>query len=303
MLGAITPAGLFAIQLTIAGEWRGFATAYLLFNLNYAATGSRHFARMLQEIWANSIWWDSLLHLWLLDLFLWLALMVHRRPVPDRSIRIFTWVAGAAVLITLGSIASPGRPFLHYWQLFVLPASCLLGAMTARLLSTPAPGGRKSGPWLVVLCAAGLLGSLLLHRAVIPNAFIRDLVHYRENPRTRLAERVAAHARPGDSIAIWGWTNEVYVETGLLQATRDPHVGVLLEPGPLQPYFRERYLADFLLAKPALFLDSVGPASLIYVAPQFVHDQNFPALAAVIRTDYVLVEAAEGARIYRRKDR
>ena len=113
---------------------------------------------------------------------------------------------------------------------------------------------------------------------------------------------MAAHARPGEALAIWGRTDNLYVETGLRQATRDSQISGLVEPGPQQDYFRARYLADLVQAQPALFLDSVCPGSPQYTSPELAHERNYPELAAVIRANYALVETTAGARIYRRRD-
>lgn len=300
--GALLPAALFACQLTIAGEWPSFIQSYWRFNLHYAGGGSSALGRTLLELLDNSLWWDSLLHLWLPGNVLWVALLVRVRPAVDRSIRIFGWTALAATVISFGSVVGPGRPFLHYWQLLVLPLVFLIGAVTANFLSTAPEPRRKAERWLVAMATLGLVGLMLQHRVRHPNTLLGTLAGLRQHPRSILADRVLAHARPGESIAIWGWSNGIYVETGLRQATREAHVGTLIEPGPLQEYFRRRYLADLACAGPATFLDSVGPASLHYTSPVFAHDQVYPELAAVIRTNYILVEEFAGARIYRRRD-
>ncbi len=300
--GALAPAALFALQLTVAGEWRSFYNSYLLYNLNYASGGSSALGPLLAAMWQNSILWDSLLPVWGTGLLIWLALMLRPRPVPGRAARIFTWTAFAAFLISLASIVGPGRPFLHYWQLLVVPATLLLGAMTANLLATSPAHSRATERWLVVLCAGGLTGSMLFHRANHPNPAFGHLAYFQKNPRTKLAATVAAHARAGEQIAIWGWSSYLYVETGLRQATRDGHCGALVEAGPLQDYFRRRYLADLENSRPATFVDSTGPASMGQADAQYAHDRNFPELAALIRAGYVQVAEAEGARIYRRKN-
>ena len=300
--GALLPAALFACQLTIAAEWKSFFMSYLLFGLSYAGTSPDALGQSLLVMLGNSIWWDSLLPLGLLGSLVWLVLMVRLRAVPHRATRIFTWAAVAACLVTLASIISPQRPYLHYWQFLLVPGTFLLGAVTARLLSTSPSPWRRREQRLVALGAMGLVSMMLYHRYRNPNSFLGDLVYFQRFTRTELAVRVAARTRPGETIAIWGRTDNIYVETGLCQATRDSHVSGLIETGPLQEYFRKRYLADLLYTKPATFLDSVCPASLQYTKPEFAHDRNYPELAAVIRANYVLVEETGGARIYRRRD-
>lgn len=302
LAGAFLPATLFACQLTIAGEWRSFANSYLLFNFYYAAASMDTLGNALLVMLGNSLWWDSLLPLGLLGVLVWLALMLRLRPVPDRVIRLFTWAALAAGLIALGCIMSPRRPYLHYWQLLLVPGTFFIGAMIARLLSTSPPRWRKWEQGIVAWGCLGLMGILLLHRWRNPNTFLGALTFYGHFTQSELAVRVAAHARPGDTLAIWGRSDNIYVETGLRQATRDSHISVLLDTGPLQEYFRERYLTDLIHARPTLFLDAVYPGSMHYPAEKYAHDRNYRDLAAVIRANYVLVEVAAGARIYRRRD-
>ena len=155
----------------------------------------------------------------------------------------------------------------------------------------------------MAVCALGLVGSLLYHRAVHRNYFLGAFTFFRQNPLSELSARVAAHARPGEAIAIWGWSSYVYVETGLRQASREAHFGGAIAPGGMRTYFRERLLADFMQTNPAMFLDSVGPCSLGSPPLElFSHERYFPELAAVIRANYLKVDEVTGARIYRRRD-
>jgi hypothetical protein len=125
---------------------------------------------------------------------------------------------------------------------------------------------------------------------------------FEQSPHTALSSCIIPHVHPGDALAIWGWSNYVYVETGLRQATRDTVVYIFVEAGPYRDYYRQRFLNDFINALPAFFLDSIGPCSAIYRRAEYAHDRKFPALAAVIRSHYILVEEMNGARLYQRQD-
>lgn len=304
VFAAAIPAAFFIVLLALTGEWTSFVQSYVRFNLAYAGGGSAP-ALSLLELLRNSILNDSLLHLWLPGSAIWLALMVRMRPSGgDPALRLVTWAAFGATLIAFGSIAAPGRPFLHYWQLMVVPLIFLLGSATANLLLTPARAGGRTERWLVMAMAVSVIGFLLQHRARHPDPLLGPLAAiHRQYPHTPLATRVRAHARPGETLAIWGRSDEVYVEAGLRQATRDSQVGALLQPGPLQRYFRERYLADFSRAQPATFVDSVGAASPRDPVPaELAHDRNFPELAVLVAAGYTLVDESALARIYRRND-
>lgn len=303
LLGAMWPAVLFATQLTIAGEWESFLRSYLSYNLQYAAASRDGIGHTLMVMAGNALFWDRLLIAAPIAVAVWLALMVRLRPVTDAALRWLTRATIAAGLCSLAVILLPKRPYLHYWHLFLLPGVGLIGVMIARLLASAPTSERNLERRIVLLGAAGVVGTMCLVRALQPNWFVGDMTYFRLHPRSELAKRVAAWSQPGEVLAIWGRTDHVYVETGLWQATRDSHFGALVEPGAAQAYMRERYLRDFVRAEPAVFLDSTGPANPHYNDPRFAHERDCPELAMLIRNHYVPVDQFEGTRIYRRRDR
>lgn len=300
--GALLPAVFFATQLVVTGIWQDFVTTYWASNLHYAATAHRGIGETLRLMFEASVRWGGSLHYWLPGVAIWLLLLLAFKAEETRAGRLTLRVAATAVVVALICVLLPQRPFLHYWQLLVVPLGGLLGVLLARPLSSTSENRGRSGRWVVLACAGSLIGTLLVERAWTPNRFVAGLPTYAAHPRGMLASRLLAHARPGERLAVWGWSNEAYVETGLVQATRDAHVQFLVQAGPLQDYYRRRYLADVLRVRPALFVDSTGAGSLNYVPRECAHDRNFPELAAVIRADYTLVEQLGDARIYRRKE-
>ena len=301
LAGALFPAALFAWQLTLAGEWNTFVSSYLLFNFNYTARALLPPLDLLREVLTRSVAEDSLLHLWLAGGALWLIGLTRPWRRGDRPLQLFTGALIVACGLALVSVFLAGRPFLHYWQLLVVPGSLLLGAVAGKLVATSPVAALKVDRWLVLVAAVGLTGGLLQHRARHPSFFVGSLAFFQQHPRSDLAERIRALARPGDALAIWGISNQVYVETGLRQGARDPQFERAVVAGPHQEYFRQRFLTDVAVWKPALFLDTTGSDTMYYHAPQFAHDRNYPELAAMIRADYVLADTVGGARIYQRR--
>jgi hypothetical protein len=299
--GALLPAGLFAAQITLAGDWATVVLSYYSYNVHYTKLGAATLGQLLHDVLALSDLEDSMLTLYFPGIFLWLLVMA--RPVEAGQPRLRLGLAGAAVACGLAvcCIYLPHRPFLHYWQLLMVPLTFLVGAAVANLLSTPARSRDRLARWTVVAGASGLICALLLHRAQVPNSRLGSLSYSYARPRTELAAFVARHSRPGESIAIWGWSNYVYVEADLVQATQSPHFGRATTPGPYQQFFRHRFIANLEALEPALFLDSSGPSSLeILDDPNLAHDICFPELAAIIRAQYRLVGGVNGARLYRR---
>jgi hypothetical protein len=300
--GALLPAAWFACQLTVTGVWQSFITSYLFFNLHYAAAGQITYGQTLLVMLGAARQWDRLLPLGLVGLLGWLALMLRLSRVPPRATRVLSWTSFAACLLAFCIIIAPKRPYLHYWQFLLVPSVFFLGAMVARLLTTSAPPWRRREQWLVALSAIAVVALMLQYRGRNPNPFLGTLAFFAHFTRSELAGHVAVHARPGEAMAVWGRADNLYVETGLRQATRDSHIISLVEPGPIQKYSRERYLADFMHAMPELFVDATCPSAFQFKTPVYAHDQIYPDLAAVIHANYVLVEEFSQARIYRRKD-
>ena len=71
-------------------------------------------------------------------------------------------------------------------------------------------------------------------------------------------------SRRVDSLAIWGWTPGVYVLTGVPPATRDAIGHFVISAGPLQAYFRGRFLNDLRRAMPDVFIDAVAPGAFLW---------------------------------------
>lgn len=301
VVGAVLPLVLFVVPVLIAGHWDNFITSYFLFNFSYTATGTDSLLQLLRDVSAKSIEQDSLLGFWLPATLIWCALAFRVRPLPDRAARVTTWLAFGATVVAILCVLRAGRPFLHYWQLVVPPVTLLLGALLGNLAAAPVTR-RWSDRSLIALCALVLLAGPYWHRVRNPNRLVGAFTYFERHPRNTVSARVLAHARPGETLAVWGWANYLYVETGLRQATQDAQIERAITPGPLQAFFRDRFLADLMVTRPALFVDAVGPCSLYFQSPALKHDRNYPELGAVIRTDYVLVDEVDGAQIYRRRD-
>ncbi len=297
---ALLPPGLFAFQAMIAGLWNRLIICYPLFTISYASEKAPSWFSLLHDFLAKSRAEDSLLHLWVGGMSLGCLLLCSRslfRPARERGPLLLSAIALA---VAVASILFSGRSFLHYWYLAILPSFWLATFLLSLRLTATTPGGSLTLNRAVATGAALLLAIMVGQRLVHPNPFVPDLAFFREHPRTTLSERVFAHSRPGESIAIWGWSNYVYVETGLRQATNHCHFGASLVTSPYRNYFRALFLTEVVQGKPDLFLDSTGPDSRSFPGP-VAHDQNFPELAAVIRADYELVETIGQSRLYRHR--
>ncbi len=113
--------------------------------------------------------------------------------------------------------------------------------------------------------------------------------------QTGASEQIAAtiqemkQTRPIKSLAIWGWEPGVYVLTGTPPATRDAIGHFVISNGPLQSYFRKRFVGDLREGKPDLFVDSVARGAFMWYWSERDGYESDPELKSFIEQNYVLV--------------
>jgi hypothetical protein len=114
---------------------------------------------------------------------------------------------------------------------------------------------------------------------------------------------------PVRSLAIWGWSPGVYVLTGIPPATRDTITFYQIFRGPMQNYFRARFLDDLREKTPDLFIDAVAPDAFMWdtwtendgyesdsQVRKFV-DDNY-----ILVDELTLVEGAKPIRFFARRE-
>ena len=93
-------------------------------------------------------------------------------------------------------------------------------------------------------------------------------------------------------MAIWGWAPGVYVLTGI--ASRNPRHRLTyrqMSQGPLQEYFRARFLRDLREKTPDLFIDAVAPDAFMWRG--WTENNGYesdPQLRKFIEDNYILVD-------------
>jgi hypothetical protein len=94
-----------------------------------------------------------------------------------------------------------------------------------------------------------------------------------------------------------------WVETGLIQGTRDAENSHQIEPHQYRNYYRMRFMRDLLRSRPPVFIDAVGVGNFVYEDRAQDGHEAFPELREYITDNYHLVRDVEGTRIYVRNDR
>jgi len=84
------------------------------------------------------------------------------------------------------------------------------------------------------------------------------------NERIVEVVRDIQRTRPVRSLAIWGWAPGVYVLTQIPPSTRDSIGFPAITRGPMQGYFRARFVGDLRQNAPDLFIDAVAPGAFMW---------------------------------------
>ena len=107
-------------------------------------------------------------------------------------------------------------------------------------------------------------------------------------------------------MTVWGWSPELYVETGLTQATRYGNTFWQAERSELQQQFMDQFVRELETSRPTVFVDAMSPAMFYYWTVARIErasrrHEAYPVLAAVIAREYELTREVSGVRIYRLK--
>jgi hypothetical protein len=108
------------------------------------------------------------------------------------------------------------------------------------------------------------------------------------------------HFFEGAKMVAWGWGTELYVETNFLMGTRYGNTAGIIEPGPLQFFYEERFLKDIEKNKPALFVDVVAPGFFRYSDRSLYGFENFLRVKNYIDRNYSFDSEMMGVRIFKR---
>ncbi|HEY8995362.1 MAG TPA: hypothetical protein VIM71_11910 [Lacunisphaera sp.] len=300
-LASLAPTLIAASLIVATGQAEAAYRRYFLHNLIYVDQGAvRTVTDALREM-------------------LGLAMIDGRFPLLLATALTIILVAGAGfawrrvrppVLFVVGGVLTvsatlavimPRREFLHYTLWLTVPLTLWLGASAGGWWNRLASFRARWLLALTLLWAAGLPPLLTRARHPVPDIFEAFAYHWR-HPRNPTAMVVHALAGREDTLAVWGWAPNLYVETHLRQATRDAHSVWCIVPSAQRDYHRRDYLADLQRHEPAVFVDAVGPGAFAFEHRQVQAHEIFPELADYISKHYTLVRDVRDARIYARND-
>jgi hypothetical protein len=240
-----------------------------------------------------AFWWGAVL-------FSLATILVAINRASAVSLKLLTsgWLI---VFAAIFAVVTPGRSLTHYLQLTVIPLAWLT------ILHLHAAREWAGNRWK----SSSVLGASFVIALIVPQAWTQlNHTHHYVTQFTRLyydhpvslagyfiRERMSA----GDTLAMWGWRAQLFVETGLPQGTREAQTERQLTYGPMQNFYVDRYCRDMNTRRPEWFVDAVGPASMAYKERSLYAYESTPALATIIQSDYEFMAEIENLRIFRRK--
>jgi hypothetical protein len=214
---------------------------------------------------------------------------------------LFIWAASSY------SIIRPGNGFTHYLLFLIIPIGFLIGVFIGELAQvlqvSKLTRSNLNFSLLTGVIFITVASSFLEFATTITsdNVYLDNRRVFAKNYLSPIAKTILKYASPGESMAVWGWASELYVDTGLIQATRDSVSVWPILPGSLQEYFLKRYTDDLINSNAKLFVDAVAPRRFLFTDRKTHGHEVFPEIARVIKENYRLVDEVQGVRIYLKK--
>jgi hypothetical protein len=308
VLGGVAVPAVLLAAILYWGQWGEFWRSYIVYNLSYATVRMITWPEAPEGLF-RMMRWSPGLRPFLFPVIGFLVLKAAAfRSAPGEWQRRMTVLSGLALLATAFAIVAPGREYYHYLSMLFLPAGlcagCFFGSAWSSLEGRGA--GRTISPW-----AAAGLSTLFLGLCVVPQVAWRvsTPMEYQRlyatghsvMPVSETAREVLRHAGKDDSLAIWGWTPRLWVETGLRMGTRDGSTVRQIDENPLRIQYQERFIRDLRKNRPAVFVNAVGQDNFLKDRDASGYEQ-FPAIRDYIASEYRLVREVETMRVYVRRD-
>jgi hypothetical protein len=227
------------------------------------------------------------------------ALLWWRLPDHHSTLRSGVLLAAGLVGVAYFCVLRPGRETPHYLHLLVIPLTLLIGFTLARGQAALAmPRDYRSLAFSFVLLT---LLPQVYDRAVTWNPYAGRAREHWAAPLSPAAQFLRQHARPVDTLAMWGWQPHLLVETQLPHGTREALSANQIMQWAMTDFFVDRYLHDLRRRQPAWFVDVVGPGAFIFDDRLQHAHETIPALRELIAHDYELTAEFDHVRVYRRR--
>lgn len=269
------------------GGFIDFWNSYVLNNLHYTESGNygegarlvSHGETIMQYLRLN----PAFCLLMLICLVATIISVISR--VQSKQSLIFP---SALTVVATISVLLPGTPYEHYLLLLVVPGVYL--AISAFTMRRPTAALHN----LLIITAFIQIAIVLL----AGNYTLKVLATTSLMQQNQLAQTIKPFLI-NSKLAVWGYTNDIYVQTGALMATRSPFSNRQILPSPEQEYFQRRYVSDLAQHRPPVLLDTTGSYSVaILNNKQRYQLKNFPIVYQYVSQHYHLIHQLHDVDVY-----
>lgn len=299
--GVLLALGFTLGCIAASGSLFHFYESYLVAGLQYAGIRGYPTSEFSYWIWQLATASGFGPFLWSTWLLLLLALPLLGRI--KTTLRRPLLLGGALLLGGYFTVWAPGRASSHYLMFLLLPTTFLVALLYGGLLARLDRAPWKRGAWLIIFIGLGVAPQIYAFYSAPPSRFMQQLSQSRIRGPGPVVKLLASRQRPGDTLSVWGWECSYHVQTQLPQGTREAHTERQMVYGPLQEYFRQRYLEDLQRSPPTFFLDAVGQSNFRFNNREVFGHDRWPALQSFINGHYAQIGDVETTRIYVRLDR
>jgi hypothetical protein len=248
-----------------------------------------------------------------------LSFLIYRfisQPQRDRLSDTSIFFLYSLIILTASiySVVKPGRlQHYHYLLFLIFPAGFLIGVLVGEFFKVYKYSGinlpkLKLSPLastiILIMIIASTLQLFLQVRQ--ENPYIDMSYHFLLNYTSPASQTILKYASQNGSMAIWGWDPTIYVETGIIPATRDTICQWQMFANPQQQYYIRRFADDLLKSETRLFIDSTAGFAKSWERfaaggiPQ-QSPEDFPDVAIILKKYYTLVDDVQGFKIYIKK--
>ncbi|GAB3247328.1 hypothetical protein GCM10027347_02860 [Larkinella harenae] len=304
LIGGLTFPLLVVILTLSTGVFDDMVTFYIVANFNYGGDGQAlahllrlpaFFQRIEEFNWF--MWLSGLLGI----VFLFFA--TRNRFRLHTAWKIWAFLV-SLIGFTFLAITRTGSEYTHYLLFLISPIGLLNGWFLSEIRNYTHNNRRQASLLAAVVLAGALVpygvryANWAVHRMPL-NAYVQS---NRQMPRSAVTERILHYAKPGETLAVWGWQCKYYVEAKMPQGVNENHTIRSVFDHPMRDVYRKRYVEDLQRSMPPVFVDAVGNSLWLNDRAQY-GNESFGALHNLITTNYRFAGEVDNTRIYVRADR
>ncbi len=298
--GGLAFFALFAGITAYEGAAGDFYDLFIRANLHYASTFGNGFGFLPTFLWTWGLF-SAVTALTVMVVVFTLFALVRGRAVTGRQKMVGLMIA-AILLGGAYAVERAGRHFYHYMLIFVFPGLFLLFGWCLKQLETYR--------YKALLFSVGMLlfgGYILYINRKIYDKMTEGFFSQesRKLDIKPVSKYVSQLLEPGDYLTVYGYYNEIYVETQFPSATRT--VTVYQHSAVWPELYLPYYCRDLFQKRPAVFVDALD-TPYDFWQEYFINRRDhswekIPQIREFIVQNYTLVKEVGKSRVYLRNDR